>query len=129
MPEGAVYVGRPTRWGNPFAVMRAPEWPHWAGSAPWVVVDDTGKVWHPEDDHKVIVGRAAADAHQLLLAHQHSVDLFALHIGPMGAYEYDTETRAALVRDLAGRDLSCWCPLALPCHADVLLDLANGARP
>jgi hypothetical protein len=22
MPEGAVYVGRPTRWGNPFAVGR-----------------------------------------------------------------------------------------------------------
>jgi Domain of unknown function (DUF4326) len=27
--------------------------------------------------------------------------------------------------ELAGRDLACWCPLDLPCHADVLLDLAN----
>jgi hypothetical protein len=26
---------------------------------------------------------------------------------------------------LAGRDLCCWCPLDRPCHADVLLELAN----
>lgn len=26
---------------------------------------------------------------------------------------------------LAGRDLACWCPLDQPCHADVLLELAN----
>lgn len=27
---------------------------------------------------------------------------------------------------LAGRDLACWCKLDQPCHADVLLALANG---
>ena len=26
---------------------------------------------------------------------------------------------------LGGRDLACWCPLDQPCHADVLLELAN----
>ncbi|MGV3564181.1 MAG: DUF4326 domain-containing protein [Nocardioides sp.] len=26
---------------------------------------------------------------------------------------------------LRGRDLACWCPLDQPCHADVLLELAN----
>jgi hypothetical protein len=26
---------------------------------------------------------------------------------------------------LADRDLACWCPLDEPCHADVLLDIAN----
>lgn len=26
---------------------------------------------------------------------------------------------------LAGRDLACWCPLDQPCHADVLLEVAN----
>lgn len=26
---------------------------------------------------------------------------------------------------LRGRDLACWCPLEQPCHADVLLELAN----
>lgn len=27
--------------------------------------------------------------------------------------------------DLTGRDLMCFCPLNQPCHADVLLELAN----
>ena len=26
---------------------------------------------------------------------------------------------------LRGRDLACWCPVGDPCHADVLLELAN----
>jgi hypothetical protein len=30
-------------------------------------------------------------------------------------------------RELAGRDLACWCPLDGPCHAEVLLETANGA--
>ncbi len=28
-------------------------------------------------------------------------------------------------RALAGRDLYCWCPVGVPCHADVLLWIAN----
>jgi hypothetical protein len=28
-------------------------------------------------------------------------------------------------RELHGRDLACYCPLAEPCHADVLLAVAN----
>lgn len=27
--------------------------------------------------------------------------------------------------DLAGHDLCCWCAPELPCHADVLLEIAN----
>lgn len=27
--------------------------------------------------------------------------------------------------ELRGKDLACWCPLDQPCHADVLLELAN----
>ena len=26
---------------------------------------------------------------------------------------------------LGGKNLACWCPLDRPCHADVLLELAN----
>lgn len=29
-------------------------------------------------------------------------------------------------RELADCDLACWCPIGEPCHADVLLELANG---
>ncbi len=36
-------------------------------------------------------------------------------------------TRRAEIRaELRGKDLACWCPLDQPCHADVLLEIANG---
>lgn len=35
--------------------------------------------------------------------------------------------RAAIRRALGGRDLVCWCA-PLPCHADVLLEVANPER-
>jgi uncharacterized protein DUF4326 len=28
-------------------------------------------------------------------------------------------------RELAGRDLACWCTIGEPCHADVLLEVVN----
>jgi len=31
------------------------------------------------------------------------------------------------ILELRGKDLACWCPLDKPCHADVLLRLANKA--
>jgi hypothetical protein len=31
----------------------------------------------------------------------------------------------ASIPDLRGKNLACWCPLDAPCHADVLLELAN----
>lgn len=31
----------------------------------------------------------------------------------------------ASLHELRGRDLACWCALDQPCHADVLLALAN----
>jgi len=37
------------------------------------------------------------------------------------AYPYPTADLA----ELAGKNLACWCPLDSPCHADVLLELAN----
>jgi Domain of unknown function (DUF4326) len=36
-------------------------------------------------------------------------------------------TVADVRAELAGRDLACWCPLDEPCHADVLLRVANEA--
>lgn len=37
-------------------------------------------------------------------------------------------TTADVVGELSGHDLACWCPLGQPCHADVLLAIANPAR-
>ncbi len=36
---------------------------------------------------------------------------------------------AAARAQLGGRDLACWCPLDEECRADVLLAVANSARP
>jgi len=34
-------------------------------------------------------------------------------------------TVAEIQAALRGKNLACWCPLSSPCHADVLLDIAN----
>ena len=31
--------------------------------------------------------------------------------------------------ELRGKNLACWCKLDAPCHADVLLELANEVKP
>lgn len=90
MPEGAVYVGRPTRWRNPFAVVSAN-----------LVRDPHGNEW------SCAPGEARGVA----------VRLFREYV-----WDHLTETD---VDALAGRDLVCWCPPDQPCHADVLLELAN----
>ncbi|HEY2404831.1 MAG TPA: DUF4326 domain-containing protein [Polyangiaceae bacterium] len=38
-------------------------------------------------------------------------------------------TVADVRRELAGKNLACWCPLDGPCHADLLLQLANARAP
>jgi hypothetical protein len=52
-------------------------------------------------------------------ANARAVELYRLHL------EGEPELVEAARRELAGRDLACWCPLDLPCHADVLLEVAN----
>lgn len=44
-----------------------------------------------------------------------------------GSDTYEARRQAILdsLHELRGRDLACWCPLDQPCHADVLLRLAN----
>ena len=41
--------------------------------------------------------------------------LYSLDIAEIYNYRYA----------LQGKNLACWCPLDKPCHADVLLELAN----
>lgn len=35
-------------------------------------------------------------------------------------------TVADVRRDLCGKNLACWCRIGSACHADVLLEIANG---
>ena len=49
------------------------------------------------------------------------LDLYRAAVGPGGPHELTPEDLAPL----RGRDLACWCRPDQPCHADVLLELAN----
>lgn len=98
-PEGAVVVARPGRFGNPFTIAAAIE-------AGFAMNDTDGR-------------RVAVSAFRDWL----NGDTWAAGSGS----EWDqrlTDYLAALP-ELRGKDLACWCPLAQPCHADVLLELAN----
>jgi hypothetical protein len=114
-PEGAVYVGRGSRWGNPFIVVSS-------ARAPWrveIAGREPGAL--PGGPHLFSTWEEAA---------AFASRLFELHTGPLGLYEYDADTLADLHRELGGRDLMCWCPLPADgqpdhCHAAVLLELAN----
>lgn len=81
MPEGAVYVGRPGKFGN----------------------------YHTVGDPCIPDAAAAVEAYanEILQGVLHS------------------EQIRNDVMSLRGKDLACWCPLDQPCHADVLLRLAN----
>jgi hypothetical protein len=47
--------------------------------------------------------------------------------GELAAPDGRTPPEAADIRrELAGRNLACWCALDGPCHAELLLKIANG---
>ncbi|MCD9880387.1 DUF4326 domain-containing protein [Streptomyces guryensis] len=53
-----------------------------------------------------------------------AVDLFTATLrGPVGRFY-----AARFARALRGLDLMCTCPLDVPCHADILLCIANEPR-
>ena len=60
---------------------------------------------------------------------QRAVDLFEEDIRLYGGYRNNDSTPpidiATMRRELQGKNLACWCPLDQPCHADVLLEIAN----
>ena len=98
MPDGAVYVGRPTKWGNPF---------------PFSAAEEAGYTRH-----------GAVSAFE---------DWLAGNPWACGSDKFEAKRQAILdsLPELRGRDLACWCPLVdeegnpVPCHADVLLEIAN----
>ncbi|MEP7239602.1 MAG: DUF4326 domain-containing protein [Devosia sp.] len=43
-----------------------------------------------------------------------------------GLSPHPPPTREEIRSGLAGHNLACWCKPGTPCHADVLIDIANG---
>jgi hypothetical protein len=139
-PEGAVVVSRPSKWGNPF---------HLRAEMGGLVrygprhLERFGRAWDFE-------GRISADGfrhdmwfsagdivetHVRWATRAEVVELFRLTLtnptpGMRSAYpsrggRFVRFTAEDVRAELAGRDLACWCPIGEPCHADVLLELAN----
>ncbi|GIM90343.1 DUF4326 domain-containing protein [Paractinoplanes toevensis] len=140
MPEGAVYVGRPTRWGNPFRyedrsrglVRFGPEHlarfgREWDYEGRCSAAGASHDMWFSQDD--------IVETHVRWASLDEIVELFRLTLTnptpgmraafPSGSGRFLKVTVEDVRAELGGKDLACWCPLHEPCHADVLLEIAN----
>lgn len=101
----AVIVGRPTKWGNPYRVKIRGRFhdgtPAWAGA-------------HDQEINYPMHRTQAEAAERAVSCFK---DRFLK--GEL------VRIRIEEVTNLAGKNLACWCDLSMPCHADVLLRLAN----
>lgn len=125
-PEGAIVVARPSRWGNWYRVVpnrTIGATRRIARNGPHLVVVSLDK-WGHEQWPQFGTWPNTPEGHRE--ATLFAVELFRRSLeatyvdldGPLNREHY--------LGQLRGHDLACWCPLDQPCHADVLLDLANG---
>jgi hypothetical protein len=96
MPAGTVRVDRVTQYGNPFRIGEPVDM-QLAKRWGWKIEDPA---------------RRCRDAKE-------AADLFAR------ALATDEANKAVLRNVLRGKNLACWCSLHQPCHADILLQVAN----
>jgi hypothetical protein len=94
----ALVVARPSRWGNPHSV--------WRDGGQWYVTSRGCS-------HRAVDSQAEGLA---LAAERHKAEC-------LNAAPYYGSATALL--ELRGKNLACWCKAGAPCHADVLLQLAN----
>jgi hypothetical protein len=114
MPEGALYVGRGTRWGNPFLVhhghtIAGPIWSdvrsNWGRVEAWQAV-----AAYVTSSEGIGAADVAGQFEMLMKVRQRD----------------EPDRLEAWLTPLKGKDLACWCAPGDACHADVLLELANG---
>ena len=103
-PASSVVVSRPSKWGNPFVVRASSE----------------------EHGHFCVVDlRLDAVVRDLFetaaAASERAVELYRSKLRAGGLRVTTDDAR----RELRGKDLCCWCRLGTPCHADVLMRIAN----
>lgn len=98
MPPNTVKVDRSTRFGNPF------------------IVGQDGDVAECVTKHARWLTGALTDTAILSSVKQ-----------PMASWLTNMRhpRLGAILRELPGKNLACWCALDQPCHADVLLEIAN----
>ena len=94
MPENTVYVGRGSKWGNPFIVGKPIQRIYY-------------RFEFDIDDRIKYVNGAVIENND------EAVRLYK---------KYSSYDKLNL-SELKGKNLACWCPLDKPCHADILLEL------
>lgn len=102
MPQNTVYVGRPTRFGNPFFVSNV------------IRLSDPDMLFAAFGPAGTQIGEAYYDYNE---AAKYAVELFRELL--------EREMQPADKEQLRGKNLACWCKAGDPCHADVLLEYAN----
>jgi Domain of unknown function (DUF4326) len=133
----AVIVARPSKWGNPFAyrtrrgLARVPA----VDGSPW---EYEGRISAAGMQHDCMHADGTWTYHTIrYLSRAECVELYRralldpadrlhLWLAPHDGGVTVEDVR----RELAGKDLACWCPIddgeggRVPCHADVLLELS-----
>lgn len=119
MPANTVWVARPSFFGSHISTCTRP---HNCALRPCECCDEAtdGRNWCCVLAYReyVVSGIEKRASHTGLF--RYALD---------GSIGYPS--RAELVRrlpELRGKNLACWCPLDVPCHADVLLEIANKAE-
>lgn len=98
MPPGAVYVGRPTVWGNPYRVVLADD-----GGC--TVIGPDLRVWYPT---KLEAQRVAVTAYRAWLAAHHSAPALLHHVDPaVGLTASDFAALTAWTNNLGVGDEIC----------------------
>ena len=109
MPENTVKVTRPGKWGNPFRV-----------GGYFMVGDPDERPIHPAFRMAWCESVAPHPKFTLITDNAMAVDFYR-RLAANGYHKHS-------LIELRGKNLACWCKLGEPCHADVLLELANGGN-
>ena len=119
-PPNTVIVSRPSRWGNPYRVVRGEDLVPLGGEE---IENGPGGQWHVvvADSWSHTEAPVAAWPDEMS-AVESAVEHFRYWATEAPGH-FDNILRH--VSRLRGKHLACWCPLDQPCHADVLLELAN----
>ena len=112
MPPNTIYVGRPTKWGNPFKIGVL------HNLTLYLLGSRKNKKGLIKDSHLIREGKFFIDRKLSLEMYNNMlVESFLKRaFNPMWRIE---------LKNLKGKNLACWCPLSEPCHADILLKIAN----
>jgi hypothetical protein len=95
LPPNTVKVSRPGKWGNEFRI------------------GDTVQRFSTENICETIT---VTDAAVAVALYRERMEL---------ALKQHPATMRPALDELRGRNLACWCKPGQPCHADVLLEMAN----